>query len=251
MPRSIIYFTLFVSLVAAITIPCQAQSVQSAVQSTTIVFTNPAVGFQADIEGLLQCPTTPGKHPLVVFVHGSGQGTRFEYNNLFPLFLNNGFAVFSYDKRGVNKSGGTYNGVGPKNSPMMIPLLASDAYEGIEAVKNRPEIDSSSVVLFGASQAGWIIPGVASMSKSVSNFVIIYGPTVVYCRLNRWRQRQRRNKRRVGREGSGRRYLCPRRYGDYLQYHVSRLCHGRQCRNWIKWRRPSRWCGRRRHLQSR
>ena len=93
-------------------------------------------------------------------------------------FLSKGYAVFSYDKRGVGKSGGIYNGVGPKNSPMMIPLLASDAYEAIEAAKNRPDIDSSSVVLIGASQAGWIIPVVASMNKSVSNYVILYGPTV-------------------------------------------------------------------------
>jgi dipeptidyl aminopeptidase/acylaminoacyl peptidase len=156
----------------------QTRAIPADIGAETIRFSNPALGFQADLEGLLRYPDKPGKHPLVIFIHGSGKGTRYEYDNLFQLFLSKGFAVFSYDKRGVGKSGGTYNGVGPKNSPMMIPLLASDAYEAIEAVKNRPNIDSSSVVLIGASQAGWIIPVVASMSKSVTYYIILSGPTV-------------------------------------------------------------------------
>jgi uncharacterized protein len=161
-----------------IEIPCKAQPSPPATDSAIISFTNPAIGFQVELEGLLQWPAQPGRYPLVVFIHGSGKGTRYEYGNMFSLFLNKGYAVFSYDKRGVNKSGGAYNGVGPKNSPMMIPLLASDAYEAIEIIKKRPEIDSSSVILVGASQAGWIIPVVASMSKSVSHYIIMYGPAV-------------------------------------------------------------------------
>jgi dienelactone hydrolase len=172
------YFNGLLFLLLALPILCQAHPMHSVATSETVKFSNPAVGFQANLEGLLQFPTTPGKHPLVVFIHGSGQGTRYEYSNLFEIFLSKGYAVFSYDKRGVGESGGTYNGVGPKNSPMMIPLLASDAYEAIEAVKDRPGVDSSSVILIGASQAGWIIPVVASMNRSVSGFVILYGPTV-------------------------------------------------------------------------
>jgi dipeptidyl aminopeptidase/acylaminoacyl peptidase len=61
---------------------------------------------------------------------------------------------------------------------MMIPLLASDAFEAIEMLKNRPEIDPNKIILMGGSQAGWIIPVVASMSKGVSNYVILFGPTV-------------------------------------------------------------------------
>lgn len=156
---------------------CVAQPIEK-MNSEVVKFSNPALGFQADLTGLLQWPTTSGRHPVVVFIHGSGKGTRNEYQNLFAQFLQNGFAVFSYDKRGVNESTGTYNGVGPKNSPMMIPLLASDAFEAIEMLKKRPEIDPNKIILMGASQAGWIIPVVASMSKGVSNYVVLYGPTV-------------------------------------------------------------------------
>jgi uncharacterized protein len=163
----------------AIAIPCKAQSLILKFDSTTISFKNPALGFQANLEGLLQIPTNASaKHPLVVFIHGSGKGTRYEYSDMFTTFLQKGYAIFSYDKRGVGKSGGEYNGVGPKNSPMMIPLLASDAYEAIEVLKKRPEIDSSVVILIGASQAGWIIPVVAAMSKPVAHYIIMYGPTV-------------------------------------------------------------------------
>lgn len=148
------------------------------IDSATISFKNPALGFQAELEGLLQWPKAKGKYPVVVFIHGSGKGTRYEYNSIFSLFLEKGYAVFSYDKRGVHRSGGTYYGVGPKNSSMMIPLLASDAYEGIEAISRLPQIDSTQVILFGGSQAGWIIPVVADMSRSVSHYVSLYGPTV-------------------------------------------------------------------------
>lgn len=158
-------------------LPLWGQST-SRVDSATITFSNPALGFQAELKGTIQWPKQSGKHPLVVFIHGSGKGTRYEYKNLFPYFLQKGLAVFSYDKRGVGASTGSYNGVGPKNSPMMIPLLASDAYEAIEVIKKREEIDSTKIILCGASQAGWIIPVVASMSKAVSQYVILSGTTV-------------------------------------------------------------------------
>ncbi len=173
-------FIFLASIFSGITVVCSAQPAfgTNSIDSTTIQFSNPSVGFQADLEGLLQWPLNEGRHPLVVFIHGSGKGTRYEYSDMFSNFLQKGYAVFSYDKRGVNKSGGTYNGVGPKNSPMMIPLLASDVYEALETLRKRPEIDSSAIVLVGASQAGWIIPVIASMSKSVSHYMIMYGPTV-------------------------------------------------------------------------
>lgn len=156
---------------------CEAQPVAGS-GSQIITFSNPTVGFEATLTGLLQIPPSPGKHPVVIFIHGSGKGTRLEYQDLFANFLQNGFAIFSYDKRGVNESTGSYNGVGPRNSPMMIPLLASDAYEAIEMLKGRSEIDADKIILFGASQAGWVIPVVASMSKNVSKYVVLYGPTV-------------------------------------------------------------------------
>jgi dipeptidyl aminopeptidase/acylaminoacyl peptidase len=159
-------------------ISCFSYAQSTGPKAETIKFTNPALGFQAELEGQLQIPDKEGKRPLVVFIHGSGKGTREEYKNLFAMFLSKGYAVFGYDKRGVGGSGGSYNGVGPKNSPMMIPLLASDAYEAIEAVKKNPAIDSSKIILLGGSQAGWIIPVVASMNRSVSHYVILYGPTV-------------------------------------------------------------------------
>lgn len=148
------------------------------IDSATVMFNNPAVGFQAMFKGLLQWPSQPGKHPVVVLIHGSGKGTRYEFQDLFSLFLNQGYAVFSYDKRGVGGSGGEYNGVGPKNSPMMIPLLAADGYEAIQAIRKRPEIDSTRIILFGYSQAGWIIPVIASMEKFVSHLIILSGPTI-------------------------------------------------------------------------
>lgn len=129
------------------------------------------------LEGTLELPTLKGSHPLVVFVHGSGQRTRSDYQEIVNLLLPNGFAVFRYDKRGVGASQGVYSGVSAKNSSSLIPLLAADAAAAVNQVKENMSIDPHRVILIGASQAGWIIPAVEA-STDISLTVCISGPAV-------------------------------------------------------------------------
>lgn len=129
------------------------------------------------LEGVLDLPGSSGKHPLAVFVHGSGQATRNDYEEFVLPLLKEGIAVFRYDKRGVGASSGIYSDVGPKNSEVVFALLASDAAAVIRHLKNDQRIATDKVILIGGSQAGWIIPEINTITD-VWLSVCISGPSV-------------------------------------------------------------------------
>lgn len=130
----------------------------------------------ATLEGELVLPSTLPA-PLVVFVHGSGQRTRHDYDYIARSLNEAGYATFQYDKRGVGKSGGTFIEVGTWNSVDRIRLLASDAANAVRTLRSDKRIDAKRVTVMGGSQAGWIIPVVASMID-ITSTVMISGPTV-------------------------------------------------------------------------
>jgi hypothetical protein len=125
--------------------------------------------------GILQLPAGEGPFPAVIWVHGSGPSTREEGHIVSRFLLAAGIAVFRYDKRGVGDSGGHY---GEVMSKTQVPILAGDAAAAVEFMAARPEIDAAHIGLFGASQAGWIIPVAANLSSHVSFIAFKSGPTV-------------------------------------------------------------------------
>jgi dienelactone hydrolase len=130
------------------------------------------------LAGRLIRPSTPGRHPAVLIVHGAGKLTRRNWltDLLGDLFAVNDFATLSYDKRGVGDSGGVYDG--GTASPAMVELLGRDALAGVAYLKSRPEIDPAQIGLQGSSQAGWIIPFAAAQSKDVAFMLLWSGPGV-------------------------------------------------------------------------
>ena len=61
------------------------------------------------LAGTLISPSTPGRHPAIILVHGSGAESR-EYVLPFARFLiRQGMTVLAYDKRGVGGSTGDWN----------------------------------------------------------------------------------------------------------------------------------------------
>jgi hypothetical protein len=129
------------------------------------------------LEGVLNLPRDTGKHPLAVFIHGSGMTTRNDYEEFVAPLLEEGIAVFRYDKRGVGASGGAYIDVGPENSERTFALLASDAAAAIRHFNNHESIDNDKIILIGGSQAGWIIPEINTLTK-VWLSICISGPLV-------------------------------------------------------------------------
>jgi dienelactone hydrolase len=89
-----------------------------------------------------------------------------------------GYAVFNYDKRGVDDSDGQFIEVGVDTAGWRLPELADDALAAAAFVRGLEEIDRASVGLMGGSQAGWVNPLAASRSEDLAFIVSVVGPTV-------------------------------------------------------------------------
>jgi alpha-beta hydrolase superfamily lysophospholipase len=127
-----------------------------------VAFTNEG----AALAGTLSLPRT-GKPPFpaVVLVHGSGRTTREDQTAARDHWLQLGFAVLAYDKRGIGQSTGDYDNVGVRTSPARMPLLGRDALAGLRALAQRPGIDRTRIGFYGISQAGWIIPSAIAAAR--------------------------------------------------------------------------------------
>jgi uncharacterized protein len=123
------------------------------------------------LTGTLISPATPGKHPGIILVHGSGLENR-EYILPWARFLiRRGVAVLGYDKRGVGGSTGDWN-------TASFDDLAGDAVAAFEYLKTRNDIDPARIGLLGVSQAGWIMPLAAVRAKDLAFLISISGAGV-------------------------------------------------------------------------
>ena len=122
------------------------------------------------LAGTLLVPSTPGPHPAVVFLHGSGPQDRNGYMSLIRLtadhFARNGIAALIYDKRGVGGSTGSWAEAG-------FDDLARDALAGLELLQSRGDIRPRHIGLWGSSQAGWVMAKAASLSKQIAFIVSV------------------------------------------------------------------------------
>lgn len=136
------------------------------------------VSHGARLSGSLAIPNDRQVHAAVVFVHGSGKQTRDM--TWAGRFASEGIAALVYDKRGVGRSGGQYEGdqsVSEKN----ISLLADDAVSAMRVLASHPSLEGVSLGLTGISQAGWIAPLAAQRSRVVKFLVLWSGPV---CRVS-------------------------------------------------------------------
>ena len=115
----------------------------------------------------------------VVLIHGSGQEKRM--TELATLLAKNGIAVLTYDKRGVGESTGIYAGpeVGTNNvDASNLNLLSLDASAAVNTLSKYLSNNKIPIGLFGASQAGWIIPLTAEKNKKVKFMTIFSGALI-------------------------------------------------------------------------
>lgn len=127
------------------------------------------------LAGTIFSPKHP--HSAVVVVHGSDRVPRM--TKFAEQLAQNGILVLTYDKRGVGESGGVYAGpeVGTNNiSIHNLNLLAKDASSAVDLLKKKE--GDLPIGLVGASQAGWIIPIVASQNQLVDFMVLFSSPTI-------------------------------------------------------------------------
>ena len=121
-----------------------------------------------DLQGTVMVPDGPGKHPAVVFLHGSGPSTREGARDYAVEFARLGLVSLFFDKRGSGKSGGSW-------TQASLHDLARDALAAVALLKQQPEVDASRIGLWGVSQAGWVGSLAASESKDVAFLVLITG----------------------------------------------------------------------------
>jgi dienelactone hydrolase len=152
--------------------PSSTSTVQPEENPDNLTFTSGDIS----LVGRLILPAGEGPFPAIIWVHGSGRTTRNEVGSLLDILVEEGIAGFTYDKRGVGDSGGTYSEVSPFQGNDVLGLLAEDA--AADFVASQERIDPEHIGFFGASQAGWIVPQAALLSENVSFISLLSGPTV-------------------------------------------------------------------------
>ena len=109
-------------------------------------------------------PNSPGKHPAVVFMHGSGPEGMFANQYIAEYLAGMGIVTLIQDKRGFGKSTGDWTKANYDD-------LANDYIGAVELLKSIQAVNDKQIGIFGHSQGGTICPLVASKSNDIS-FII-------------------------------------------------------------------------------
>ncbi|MGN9842427.1 alpha/beta hydrolase family protein [Nonomuraea sp. H19] len=128
------------------------------------------------LEGTLRAPLTPGRHPAMVFVSGSGNGSRTEFTPQAEFLAKAGVVTIAFDKRTVG-----YN-----FRERDFALLADDALRMVEYLRTLPEVDPARVGIWGVSEGGWVVPIAAAKSTAVGFVVLVSSPNVSPLRQVAW-----------------------------------------------------------------
>jgi len=131
-----------------------------AVATRNVTFANGPV----TLAGELLLPTTPGRHPAIIFLHGSGGEGRWASRYLARKFASKGFVALTYDKRGVGASKGDWHTADFED-------LAGDAAAGLRLLSAEPSVDVARIGVYGHSQGATIAPLVAARHGTLA-FVI-------------------------------------------------------------------------------
>jgi dienelactone hydrolase len=120
------------------------------------------------LSGTLYAPKNAGRStPAVVIVHGSGPTTRAQAAFWVDVALRSGLITLVLDKRGTGRSTGVYEPWELKRTPQMLSNLAADVEHAVRWLARQPGVDAERIGLVGGSQAGWIMPIVASREPLV------------------------------------------------------------------------------------
>jgi len=144
---------------------------QSGAFATRVPIAQEEVTFKngdVTLAGTLLIPAAKGKRPAVVFTHGAGPQLRDIMWGLGYLYAARGFAVLSYDKRGVGKSTGNWREASFED-------LADDAVAAARFLQARTDIAANQIGFWGLSQGGWIAPLAASRFPDAAFAIALSG----------------------------------------------------------------------------
>ncbi|MCH0539183.1 alpha/beta hydrolase [Streptomyces sp. MUM 203J] len=134
------------------------------------------------LKGVLALPADgEGPFPLVVFVHGDGPVDATHdsfYRPIWEALAEAGYASLSWNKPGVGGAPGDW-------LDQSMDDRADEAAGAIAWARTRPEIDGRRIGLWGASQAGWVLPKITARVPGV-RFAIAVSPAVNWHRQGRY-----------------------------------------------------------------
>lgn len=160
------------------TVSCSSSALGPAVTTEEGFF----VSGTTSLSYALDIPETGSPpYPMVVFGHDSGPNTKNENKDWAQRLVETGVAVFRFDKRGVGSSDGEY-----RRGFADFELLSGDLVAAVDFVSQDARIDPTRIGLLGSSQAGWILPMVATRSPHVAFAILLSGPTVTVAQHNYW-----------------------------------------------------------------
>ncbi|MFD3431355.1 alpha/beta hydrolase family protein [Nocardia fluminea] len=139
-------------------------------------------GVTQPLQGVLALPKHgTGPFGLVVFVHGDGPkdatGETF-YRPMWESFAAAGYASLSWDKPGINAAPGDW-------LDQSMDDRAAETQAAISWARTRPDIDPARIGLWGASQAGWVLPKVAARDTQLQ-FMIAVSPAINWLQQGRF-----------------------------------------------------------------
>ncbi|MEK4746290.1 alpha/beta hydrolase [Niallia sp. FSL W8-0177] len=123
---------------------------------------------QGTLVGYLALPKTENKG-VVIFVHGDGAQNATQdggYKPLMERFAKHGFASISWNKLGVGGSSGDW-----LNQSM--DDRAREVEEVIEWAKGQKTFNAEKIIIWGASQAGWVIPKVLKNREDITASILV------------------------------------------------------------------------------
>ena len=123
--------------------------------------------------GMLFVPEGEGPFQTAVIIHGSGTSRRNSkwYLSVASHLQENGIAVLLPDKRGSEKSEGSWVGAD-------FETLAGDTLAAVDHVRKEELFKHSGTGLIGMSQGGWIAPVAASRDDYIDFVVSMSGASV-------------------------------------------------------------------------
>lgn len=136
------------------------------------------------IVGRLLLPSGDGPYPAVIVVHGSGpsswDGGGGGLVQILESFASRGIAALSWDKPGVGESSGDW----------MFQTFndrADEVVGAFEYLQTRRDINKTTIGMWGASQAGWIMPKVCALRSDVAFVIAVSCPVSTVSEQNLFR----------------------------------------------------------------
>lgn len=121
------------------------------------------------LEGVLTTPREGAASGLVVMVHGDAAVEATQgglYSPWFEGAADAGYATLSWSKPGVGGSTGNW-------LDQSMGDRATEVGTAIDWALSRPDIPTTRIVLWGASQAGWVFPKVVAERDDIGAVVAV------------------------------------------------------------------------------